>query len=176
MKASRVLMLLLLLASVALPLHAKKVICIDQPGGVRIGFVYNAEGYERARAKMDGVAIVSQVGGALIDCLALVANNDELVIIAHGSKIEGPNQNLIRTEFEFNGQQYRGFGNGLNLAPVVDIRNTDKFVGLVECGSGIRHHVPQGGCARLSRLRSRFGPVRGREGDGDGNRLHRCHE
>lgn len=115
MKASKVLMLLLL-ASVALPLHAKRVICIAQPGD---GCIHIAEGYERARAKMDGVAVHPVVGGALIDCLAKVANNDELVIIAHGRPIENDAGTRTRTKLKYNDKWYRGFGsNDDNLAPV----------------------------------------------------------
>jgi hypothetical protein len=117
MKLSRV-WTFLLLASVTLPLHAKRVICIDQPGDSLNGFIHNAEGYERVRAKMDGVVIFPVWGGLLKDCLANVANNDELVIIAHGMTIHDDNKKLVRTEFLFNGRSYRGFGDGLFLAPV----------------------------------------------------------
>lgn len=83
---------------------AKKVICVD---GCNSAFVNNHEGYERANMAAGDVI---QVGGNLQDCLAMLANGDTLVIIAHGF---GMGQGFI-----WGGAQYTGFGGGAGQHPV----------------------------------------------------------
>ena len=93
------------LMTAALSSHGKKVICIDADDSA---FVNNHEGYERQRGL--GPNDVIRMGGNLTDHLAQVANNDELVIIAHGA---GEGQG-----FNWGDTTYIGFGAGANQMPV----------------------------------------------------------
>jgi hypothetical protein len=86
-----------ILASASPVVAQKKVICIDNAGGAQSRFLNNHEGYERALGI--GPNGVVQIGGNLTDCLAMVANGDELVIIAHGAP----------GSFTFGGQNYTAF-------------------------------------------------------------------
>ena len=73
----------LLLLAVGSSALAKKVICIDVQPGAQSRFLNNHEGYERALGL--GQNDVIHFDGDLAACLGMVANGDELVIIAHGA-------------------------------------------------------------------------------------------
>ena len=88
------------LAATASVASAKKVICVD---GCNTPYVNNHEGW--ARDQMVAGDVI-QVGGSLADCLAMLANGDQLIIIAHGSG--------VGTGFTWGGMTYTGFGNGAN--------------------------------------------------------------
>jgi hypothetical protein len=96
-----------LVLALSSPALAKRVICIDGAGGGMDPAINIKEGYERALGITSPPDVVS-IGGALTDCLAMVANDDELVIIAHG----GPGT------FDWGGMTYTGFGMGPGLMPV----------------------------------------------------------
>lgn len=95
---------ILLVAAHADLAYAKRVICIDGAGDA---FLNNAEGYYRANP-LPGDVI--SVGGNLTDCLAQVADGDQIVIVAHG----GNNG----ATFTWGGMQYTGFGGGQGTMPV----------------------------------------------------------
>lgn len=118
---------------------AKKVICIDGAAGNKSVFLNNHEGYERALGL--GGADVIQIGGNLTDCLAQLVNGDELVIIAHGAP----------GSFQWGGQQFTGFGNGVGQMPVPAGFNNlmNLTVRLCSCHSTA---VPQGGMSLAQKL------------------------
>jgi hypothetical protein len=88
-------------------LSAKKVICIDDNGNANDGFLNGHEGWERQEAGPDDVIVK---GGSLTDCMAQLAEGDELVIVAHG--VNGGEG------FNWGGQTYWGFGDGDDEMPV----------------------------------------------------------
>jgi hypothetical protein len=95
---------LILFLLLSLNVDAKKIVCIDDGGDA---FLNAHEGWERQNADDDTVI---QVGGSLADCLAQLANGDQLVIVAHGfNGGEG---------FIWGGQHYYGFGDGEDEMPV----------------------------------------------------------
>jgi hypothetical protein len=76
------------------------VICVDQ-GLVEDAYLSNHEGWERANMAPGDVIMV---GGFLQDCLAMVADGDELVIISHGYG--------MGAGFWWGGMVFTGFGPG----------------------------------------------------------------
>ena len=66
-------------------------------------FLWAHEGYERDRLQ-DGDTLVA--GGSLTECLALLEDGDELVIVAHGIEVEDGNKGV---GFLRGGMPYFGF-------------------------------------------------------------------
>jgi hypothetical protein len=131
MKTSAILVLLFLVSG-AMPVHAKRVVCVDEYEDEHLEFIHSKEGYERARAMKEEVTPQFVLGGELKDCLAKVADNDELVIIAHGDKVLNEDGSMS-TVFFYNGVEYEGFGDGDRLAPLPPGFNALKNVTVTFC-------------------------------------------
>jgi hypothetical protein len=109
------------LASVATAQQARRWVIVDQrqDGDAGLGFLSDAEGFERARAaQMGQPATTFQVGGNFTTFLGNVANGDELVIVAHGVIERNMDRSIRRFGFAFGGTPFFRFGGAMGEMPV----------------------------------------------------------